>query len=124
MAERSRDPSQGIGLAARVIVHLSALARLGPNDVATLSYTQQGMAAAFEVRHSSLVKVLFSLMAGDVVSVQRRFVGDANRRMKVYELTPKGAAAARDLRLAAESKSPQKIGRSSSPEPMPKTWTP
>jgi DNA-binding PadR family transcriptional regulator len=99
---RPRDPREGIGLAARVILHLSDLKRLGPNDVARLDYTQQGMVAAFQVRQSSLVKVLKSLLAGDVVAVERRFVGgETNRRMKVYHLTTVGESAARDLRRAS-----------------------
>jgi DNA-binding PadR family transcriptional regulator len=92
------DPGQGIGLAARVILHLSGLPRLGPNDVARLEYTQQGMVATFEVLRSSLVRVLQRLLAGEVVAVERRFVSGANRRMKVYRLTALGAAAAYDLR--------------------------
>jgi hypothetical protein len=96
----SRDPTEGIGLAARVILHLSQLKRLGPNDVAGVEYTQQGMVAAFAVRQSSLVKVLKALLAGDVIAVEHRFVGGANRRMQAYHLTSVGAAAARDLRRA------------------------
>jgi DNA-binding PadR family transcriptional regulator len=108
----TREPSEGIGLAARVILHLSRLKRLGPNDVARLDYTQQGMVAAFDVRQSSLVKVLKSLLAGDVVAVERRFVGEvANRRMKVYHLTTVGESAARDLgRVEAASQPSRAAG--------------
>jgi hypothetical protein len=67
-----RDPGEGIGLAARVILHIAGLNHLSPNDVAGLEYTQQGMAAVFGVRQSSLVKVLKSLLAGDALSVERR----------------------------------------------------
>jgi len=52
MSYRKNDPEGGIGLAARVILYLSRLNRLGVNDVAGLAYTQQGMVAAFEVRQS------------------------------------------------------------------------
>jgi DNA-binding PadR family transcriptional regulator len=92
------DPGKGIGLAARVILHLSSLQRLGPNDLARLEYTQQGMVATFDVLQGSLVRVLQRLRAGDVVTVERRFVAGANRRMKVYRLTALGEAAAQDLR--------------------------
>jgi hypothetical protein len=124
MTARSRDPGKGIGLAARVIIHLSDLRRLGPNDVATLSYTQQGMASAFGVRHSSLVKVLFSLMAGEVVTVDHRFVAGSNRRMKVYELTPFGESAARDLRRVAERQTSGTFGGEWSGGSTPKGGTP
>lgn len=124
MPTHSRDLSQGVGLAARVILHLSAIDRLGPNDVAGLGSTQQGMASAFGVRHSSLVKVLFSLLAAGVVTAERRFVGEANRRMKVYELTPFGESAARDLRRTAEGQSPRTVGHDWSPDQPPNDGTP
>jgi DNA-binding PadR family transcriptional regulator len=92
------NPTEGVGLAARVILHLSSLARLGSNDVARLSYTQQGMVAALDVGQGSIVKVLQRLLAGDVVSVERRFVADANRHMKVYRLTPLGESTARNIK--------------------------
>ncbi len=92
------DPSQGIGLAARVILHLSHVVPLGPNDVAHLDCTQTGMARALAVRQGSLVKVLQRLLAGNVVAVERRFVADADRHMKVYRLTPLGMTTARNVR--------------------------
>jgi DNA-binding PadR family transcriptional regulator len=107
------NPREGIGLAARVILHLSSLPRLGPNDIAHLDSTQQGMVSAFAVQQGSLVRVLQRLMAGEVISVERRFVGDVNRRMKVYRLTALGESAARDLRH------PRSNGP---PPPPPHTW--
>jgi DNA-binding PadR family transcriptional regulator len=59
------------------------------------------MVALFDVHQGSLVKVLQSLEAGDVVQVERRFVGGANRRLKVYRLTALGESAARDLQHRA-----------------------
>jgi DNA-binding PadR family transcriptional regulator len=102
------DPGEGIGLAARVIVHLAALGRLGPNDIAQLEYTQQGMVARLDVHQGSLVKVLQSLEAGDVVQVERRFVGGVNRRLKVYLLTAIGESAARDIRHRAALSPPSR----------------
>jgi hypothetical protein len=106
MTNRTRDPNQGIGLAARVIAHLSGLPNLGPNDVASLDYTQKGMVVALDVRQSSLAKVLFSLTASEVVTFERRFVGDANRRMKVFSLTSLGRTAAGDLQSVLGAPSP------------------
>jgi DNA-binding MarR family transcriptional regulator len=94
------DPNQGIGLAARVILFLYGLGPLSPNDMALLSYTQQGMAKELQVRQDSLVRVLQRLTASGVTIVERRFVVDANRRMKVYRLTYLGESAARSLRRA------------------------
>jgi DNA-binding PadR family transcriptional regulator len=92
------NPNHGIGLAARVILHLARLDRIGPNDIPSIESTQQGMAAAFDVRQGSLVKVLQRLRAGEVVTVERRFVAGADRHMKVYRLTPLGEATARNIR--------------------------
>jgi hypothetical protein len=96
-----RGPDEGIGLAARVLLHLSRLKKLGPNDVARLDATQQGMVSAFGVRQSSLGRVLQHLLAGDVVTAERRFVVGANRRMKVYRLTALGESTARMLERRA-----------------------
>ncbi len=91
------EPGRGVGLAARVILHLASLPRLGINDVAAAGYTQAGMVSALSVHQASLVHVLQRLLAGDVVTVERRFVTPASRRMKVYRLTAVGESAARDL---------------------------
>ena len=92
------NPNEGQGLAARVILHLSRLGPLGPNDVASLEFTQQGMVATLGVRQGSLVKVLQRLRAGEAVSVERRYVTGASQRLKVYRLTALGESLARDLR--------------------------
>ncbi len=91
------SPTHGIGLAARVILHLARLGRIGVNDVAGVEFTQQGMAAALGVRQGSLVKVLQRLRAGDVVSMERRYVAGADRHLKVYRLTALGESTARNL---------------------------
>ncbi|MCI4372653.1 MAG: hypothetical protein L3K02_03300 [Thermoplasmata archaeon] len=98
MSTLQGTPSEGIGLAARVILHLSRLEHLGPNQVARLDFTQQGMVAALDVRQGSLVKVLHRLLAGDVVTVERRYVADADRHMKVYRLTALGESTAQNVR--------------------------
>ncbi|MCI4342992.1 MAG: hypothetical protein L3J92_02605 [Thermoplasmata archaeon] len=96
------DPGRGIGLAARVILHLSHAEHLGPNDAGRLHATQQGMVAALSARQSSLVKVLQSLLASGVVVVERRFVADADRHMRVYRLTPLGQSTARNIERRAQ----------------------
>ena len=109
MPTRVRDPGEGIGLAARVILHLADLSRLGPNDMANLSSTQQGMVAELGVRQDSLVKVLQRLVAGNAVIVDRRFVLAVNRRMKVYRLSTFGESVARDLRHSRKVTASAKI---------------
>jgi hypothetical protein len=99
------SPEAGIGLAARVILHLSRLGRLGPNDVARAERTQQGMVLALQVPQSSLVMVLQPLLAADVLTVERRFISDFDRRMKVYCLSEIGESAAWDLQHPKVAKS-------------------
>jgi DNA-binding PadR family transcriptional regulator len=106
VSEPFGDPHRGKGLAARVIVHLSRLKPLGPNDLAPLERTQQGMVILFGVRQGSLVKVLQRLLAGDVVLVERWYVAGAHRRLKIYSLTALGRALARDLRRRPDLPSP------------------
>jgi DNA-binding PadR family transcriptional regulator len=101
VAELYGNPNEGMGLAARVLLHLAALPPLGLNDVASLARTQQGMVAALVVRQGSLVKVLLRLRAGDAIDVERRYVGSVNYRLKVYRLTSLGDSLARDLRRRA-----------------------
>jgi DNA-binding MarR family transcriptional regulator len=91
------SPSSGIGLAARVIVHLSMAHPLEAGEMARIGRTQQGMASVLDVPQSSLVRVLQRLEAGRAVVVESRFVLESNRRMKVYLLTPLGQSLARDL---------------------------
>jgi DNA-binding PadR family transcriptional regulator len=98
VAEPFGNPSEGMGLAARVILHLAQLPPLGPNDIASLEHTQQGMVAALSVRQGSLTKVLRRLLAGDAVGVERRYVSGADQRLKVYRLTALGESLSRDVR--------------------------
>jgi DNA-binding PadR family transcriptional regulator len=91
------DPNEGIGLAARVLLHLAQLPRLGPNDIAPIERTQQGMVQRLGTRQGSLGKVLHRLCVGEVLRVEKSWVGGVNRRLKVYHLTPLGQAAAGDL---------------------------
>jgi len=104
------DPDQGIGLATRVIVYLARLGHHGINDVARVASTQQGMVATLKVHQGSLVRVLQRLHAGNVVSVQRRFVLESNRRMKVYALTDLGESLARDLSRSSGGNDEETLG--------------
>jgi DNA-binding PadR family transcriptional regulator len=105
--------SEGVGLARRVISHLSRLGRIGPDDVAPVGFTQQGMAAALEVRQGTLVKVLQRLRAADVLTVDRRHVSGVDRRLNVYRLTSLGESIAQDLRHRP---------RGTQPTPPPNEW--
>src|SRR5208282_2021853 len=118
--------SEGVGLARRVISHLSRLGRIGPDDVAPVGFTQQGMAAALAVRQGTLVKVLQRLRAADVLTVDRRHVSGMDRRLNVYRLTSLGESVARDLRhppRGARPVSPPNEWVAVSSRPRPSEWT-
>lgn len=83
--------------AARVIQHLARLGRVGPDDVAPLGSTQQGMGQALGLSQGTLAKVLHRLVAAGALSVDRRHVSGSNRRLKVYRLSAYGEGIARDL---------------------------
>jgi hypothetical protein len=102
------DATEGVGLAARVIVHLATCPALGVNEVATPERTQQGLSTALRVPQGSLVRVLQRLCAGKIVAVERRFVLGPNRRMKVYRLTSLGDTAARSLFRKAAFRPPDR----------------
>ena len=109
MTEPFGNPSEGMGLAARVLLHLAQLPPLGPNDLASLGCTQQGMVTELAVRQGSLTKVLRRLLAGDAVAVKRRYVSGANQRLKVYRLTALGESLARDVRRRLSPPAPPEV---------------
>jgi DNA-binding PadR family transcriptional regulator len=118
--------SEGVGLARRVITHLSRLGRIGPDDVAPVGFTQQGMAAALEVRQGTLVKVLQRLRAADVLTVDRRHVSGVDRRLNVYRLTSLGESIAQDLRhrpRGPQPAAPPNEWVDVSSRPRPSEWT-
>lgn len=97
-ATRPPKVSQEADLAARVIVHLSSLGRLGNDEVGRLGHTQKGMTAALGIQQGTLTKVLSRLEAARVVEVDRRHVEGQPIRLKVYRLTALGESVAKDLR--------------------------
>jgi DNA-binding PadR family transcriptional regulator len=60
--------------------------------------TQRGMTEALQVRQGTLVRVLQGLESAGVLTVSRGHVSGVNHRLKVYRLTSRGEALARDAR--------------------------
>lgn len=85
-------------LTERVVLHLGRLGRLHPDDLAPTGRTQAGMSEMLEVGQNSLTNVLRRLEAADILWHEVRHVRDRPRRLKVYGLTERGEALARDLR--------------------------
>jgi len=85
-------------LSQRIVVHLAGQGTLGPYEVAPVTITQGGMAAALSVRQNGLTNVLRRLVAAGIVTEELRHVVGQPRRLKVYHLTPRGELLARELR--------------------------
>jgi len=62
------------------------------------------MSEALDEPQNHLAKALARLVAGGVMTVNRRHVSGNPRRLLVYTLTPLGEALARDLRRAGAAK--------------------
>lgn len=84
-------------LARRLVLHLARLPRLGPDDTATLDFTQPGIAEATLATQGAVAKIVSRLTAAGVLKEERRHVVGWPRRLTVYTLTWKGESLASDL---------------------------
>ena len=82
----------------RIVIHLAGLGSLSADEVAPLGFSQRGIAEALSVSQNALTNVLRRLVAGGVLTEDVRHVRGQPRRLKVYRLTGRGEALARDLR--------------------------
>ncbi|MHB8352017.1 MAG: PKD domain-containing protein [Thermoplasmata archaeon] len=99
---RSPRPG-GLSLSQRVLVHLAAHPRLGPNDTATQPFTQAGMGEALGVQQSTLSNALRRLEFSGLLHQQTDHVIGVARRVRIYSLTPKGELIAQKLKLPASA---------------------
>jgi DNA-binding MarR family transcriptional regulator len=96
--ERPVVSPTALRLSQRIVVHLSQLGTLGSTEVAPPGFSQAGMSESLNVRQNALTNVLRRLVAAGVLTEEVRHVRGASRRLKVYRLTPRGEALARELR--------------------------
>lgn len=85
-------------LARRLILHLAALPRIGPDDLGQWGHTQPGIAEALMATQGAVAKVVRRLGAAGALEVGRRHVIGEARRLKVYTLTWSGEILAKELR--------------------------
>ena len=85
-------------LSARLVVYLAGLGALRPDDIPSIAWTQFGMSDRLHARQNVISNVLRRLVAAGVVEEELRHVQRQPRRLKVYHLTVRGEALARDLR--------------------------
>lgn len=98
-------PVESVRISRRIVLHLFAQGRTGPDDVGRPEATQRGICAAVGAEQSAVSKVLRRLVAAGVVDVSRRNVRGGDRRVNVYGLTRRGELVAHELRARAASSS-------------------
>lgn len=97
---------ESLRISQRIVLHLAAQGRLTADEVAPVSLSQAGMAEALAIRQNALTNVLRRLLAAGVVVETVRHVRGRPRRLKVYQLTSRGEALAREIR-AGRTKAPR-----------------
>lgn len=107
-APAAKPPTtEALRISQRVVLHLGVQGVLGPHDVASLGFTQPGISKALGIRQNALTNVLRRLVAAGVIVEDVRHVQGQPRRLKVYQLTPRGEALARELRHPRAPRSPE-----------------
>jgi PKD repeat protein len=89
-----------IPLSQRIILYLIGQPQLGPDDTATVAFTQAGMTDALGVQQGPLSNVLRRLTYSGILKGELGHVQGSSRRLNVYRLTPKGEIVAVKLRDA------------------------
>jgi hypothetical protein len=113
-ASPSKEPTttEALRTSQRIVLHLAGQGRLGPDEVAPLGFSQPGISQSLGVRQNALTNVLRRLVAAGVLVEDVRHVRGQPRRLKVYQLTGRGEALARELRHATR---PPRPGNGSPP---------
>ncbi|HZY92215.1 MAG TPA: PKD domain-containing protein [Thermoplasmata archaeon] len=94
-SEPPRSPRE---VSHELLVYLLQLGAIGPEDVPDRRRTQAGLSEALGLSQSTVSSLLRRLRAARAVAVETRHVQGANRRLRVYVLTPRGDQVARSLR--------------------------
>jgi PKD repeat protein len=97
-AEDLRPSRELLLTSERLILHIAAQGTLRPDEVATTRFTQAGIHSALGVSQSSISNALRRLERAGIVEHDVRHVQRARRRVKVYTLTARGYALAKELR--------------------------
>ncbi len=97
-APQGKVQKETLRLSFRLVLHIAAQGALHPHEVAPVELTQSGMASSLGARQNTIATILKRLEVAGVLTSDVRHVRGAPRRMKVYRLTPRGEALARDIR--------------------------
>lgn len=107
-ADASREASPGkaqldrVRLSSRVILHIYAQGELPPGAVAPPGFCQAGIGEALGISQGGLAAVLRRLEATGVFTTERGHVRGRDRRLKIYRLSARGLALARELRARGD----------------------
>jgi DNA-binding transcriptional ArsR family regulator len=82
----------------RVLLHIARQGRVGPEETALASLTQDGMARALGLSQGAISNALGRLVDGGVLEVELCHVRKRMIRVKVYGLTTRGEELVRRLR--------------------------
>jgi DNA-binding PadR family transcriptional regulator len=89
-----------------VVAYLGTLPTLGPDDIATIDWTQKGMSDRLGTGQNQISNVLRRLVGSGIVIEQLEHVQGQPRRLKVYRLTMRGETLAREVRRRRPSSNP------------------
>lgn len=108
------DPAPGsanggqVMLSQRVLLHIASQGRLASDEIPPRALTQAGMVEALDVQQGALTGVLRRLVAAGILDEERQHVQGADRRLKVYRLTPSGEQLYREVRARRASEAGRK----------------
>jgi PKD repeat protein/DNA-binding PadR family transcriptional regulator len=94
-----------------IVAYLGALPTLGPDDIATLDWTQKGMSDRLHTGQNQVSNVLRRLVSSGIVVERLEHVQGQPRRLKVYRLTLRGEALAREVRRRRPVSNPNLLRR-------------
>ncbi len=96
---RPIDPKYGnLRTSYRILLHVARQGRTAPGDIPPIGLTQRGMIDALGVNQGTLAGPLQRLVLSGALSVERSHARGADRRVKVYRLTPLGEHLVEELR--------------------------
>jgi PKD repeat protein/DNA-binding MarR family transcriptional regulator len=94
-----------------IVAYLGSLPTLGPDDIATLDWTQKGMSDRLHTGQNQVSNVLRRLVGSGIVVERLEHVQGQPRRLKVYRLTLRGEALAREVRRRRPISNPNLLRR-------------
>ena len=94
-----------------LVAYLGGLPTLGPDDIPTLDWTQKGMSDRLGTGQNQVSNVLRRLVHAGLVVEELQHVQGQPRRLKVYHLTLRGEALAREVRRRKPASNPNLLRR-------------